>query len=510
MHRIIGASVMACLFVSLPVAANDGRLAGLDDFVRSVMKDSAVPGLAVVIVDQDRIMLAKGYGGLQRGGQHTVDSETLFGIASMTKAFTSAAMGILVDRGAVRLDDPLSAALPGFRLDDTYVSRHATIRDALAHRTGAASEDLLWYVNCKATPQELISRLSALPQQSSLRDQFIYNNLMYLVAGGVITQKGGKSWEEFISSELLQPIGMTRTSVHLADLNHLPNVATPYIRDGDEILPVPHYAYQSTAPSGAIYSSAADLGRWLRLLLNAGSIDGRRVVSSQYLAEATRPQMLVGQTGPADELLYPDAHFISYGLGWFVSDYDGYKALSHAGGVDGMASFIALLPERHFGVAVLENLESDMSRAAIRNWIFDRYLGRKDRDWRARHAAWMTRSRRLTAERLQIAQSARHLGTRPSLPPSGYVGRFRNRLLGSAQIRLDASGSLTCQIGELPPMPLTPWNYDSFSLSWPDKNLNTQGPTLLTFQLGADARPARFQLTGPMVSEETVYDADRE
>ncbi len=498
---------LLCLLLSTVTIAQDPRLADVDAFVASVMQAGSVPGVALVIVEGDQVLMAKGFGSRRRGEASPVDAHTLFGIASLTKAFTTAALGILVDRGTVRLDEPIAEALPGFQLADPDVRSHATVRDALAHRTGAAAEDLLWYTNPHASAAALISAMAALPQEAPLREQFIYNNLMYVVAGAIILEKTGKSWEDFVSSELLAPIGMRDTSVRLDDLSHRRNIATPYIRAGPDLLEVPHYAYQNTAPSGGMYSSASDMGRWMRFILNGGAIDGERILSADFVSQAAQPQMIVGHDRQVDDLVFPNANLVAYGLGWFVSDYAGRTVLSHAGGVDGMASFIALIPEQNFGIAILENVESDMARMAIRNFIFDSILLRTNQGWEKRYAEWLTKSSPSVEEPAHAPEARLQSDRGPAKALSQYEGTYANLLLGNATVRSTKDGALTCTLGTLPAMRLTLRDPDRFQLTWPDMNLNVQGTTLVTFKFGTEMKASSFQITGPMLERETVYNA---
>jgi CubicO group peptidase (beta-lactamase class C family) len=503
-HAVIG---VALLCVTLPTWSSEPT-AGLDELVASLLKEGGAPGLALVIVKDDAVIVARGYGTRTLGAQDAVDADTLFGIASLTKAFTATALGILVDRNQIRFDDPLATAMPGFRVADPYVTAHLTLRDALAHRTGTASADLLWYARPNSNPAALIERLGALPQSSSLRERFGYSNLMYIVAGELLARRSGVTWEEFVAKEVLAPLGMTRSSVELSKLAAIPNVATPHIRSGAGIVRVPHDDHRNVGPSGAIYSSANDLGRWLRFLLNDGELDGKRLIKRETLAQTMTPQMLIGPTGPADDLLFPRANVIAYGMGWFVSDYRGHRTSSHTGSIDGMAAFISLLPEQRLGVAVVSNLEGDMARAAIRNWIFDRYLHATDTDWRASYSQW---NDAIGAHRAGMAKAqldSRTTGTRPSLPLARYSGRFVNDQFGEVEVRLGAAGQLEWRLADLPFAPLAHWHYDSFRIQWPTAAMNEPPFSLLSFQPGADGRAARVVVSGPMLAEDAVFDTD--
>jgi CubicO group peptidase (beta-lactamase class C family) len=481
--------------------------AGVDDLVGALRAQGGVPGLALVVVKDDKVVVARGYGARTEGKRDPVDADTLFGIASLTKAFTATGIAMLVDRRKLGFDDTLATALPGFRVADPYVSAHLTLRDALAHRTGTSSSDLLWYAHKDASVSSLIGRLGALPQASSLREQFGYSNLMYMVAGELLARRSGIDWDRFVATEMFAPLGMTRSSTDPLTLAATANVATPHIRSGAHVAQVPHHGYKNIAASGSIYSSANDMARWMRFLLNDGQVDGRRLVGHDALAQTMTPQMLIGPTGPADDLLFPRANFIGYAMGWFVSDYRGRKTLSHTGSIDGMAAFIALLPEERLGVAVLTNLEGDMARAVIRNWLFDRYLGANDTDWQPQYSRWneliQTRHEKAAADQ----RNSRVTGTRPTLPLPGYVGWFENALLGDVEVRVDATKKLEWRFESLPFAPLRHWQYDSFQIQWPTVEMNEPPVSLLSFQLGADGAPARIVISSRALPEDAVFNA---
>lgn len=507
-HWFMRAVLAVALACAMPCAWSGEPTAGMDDLVASLLREGGAPGLALVIVKDDTVIVARGYGTRTLGKRDVVDADTLFGIASLTKAFTATALGMLVDRNQIRFDDTLAAALPGFRVADPYVSAHVTLRDALAHRTGTASADLLWYGRRNSNPAALVERLGALPQSASLRERFGYSNLMYIVAGELLARRSGIAWEEFVGKEILAPLDMRRSTVDLSVLAGTSNVATPHIRSGASIVPVPHDDHRNAGASGSIYSSANDLGRWLRFLLNDGELDGKRLIQRETLAQTMTPQMLIGPTGPADELLFPRSNVIAYGMGWFVSDYRGHRTLSHTGAIDGMAAFISLLPDERLGVAVLSNLEGDMARAVIRNWVFDRYLDVSDTDWRSRYSGWNDAIRAHRAEMSKAQADARATGTRPSLPLARYAGRFANDLFGEVEVRLGAAGKLEWRLADLPFAPLTHWHYDSFRIQWPTTGMNEPPFSLLSFQLGADGRAARIVISGPMLDQDAVFDTD--
>jgi len=250
------------------------------------------------------------------------------------------------------------------------------------------------------------------------------------------------------------------------------------------------------------------MGRWIRFLLNEGELDGVRLLSRDTMRETMSPQMIIGSIGSADEIVFPDATFITYGMGWFISDYRGRKVLSHTGGIDGMASFVALMPSEGLGVAILENLEHDLARFAIRNLVFDRYLGQRGEDWLARQADWTSASRETDGQGQQKEQA--EPGDTTAFDDKGYSGRYANALYGSADVRLSDDGFPYLRIGDLPEVRLVHREGHTFELSWPDVALNVAGPSSLNFHPAADGGPRRFVLAGPILDADVVYTAFNE
>ena len=367
------------LLTFLPAYGQDAPLNGFDDYVNKALREWEVPGLAIAIVKDDRIVLAKGYGVRKLGDPTPVNERTLFAIGSSSKAFTAAAIAMLVDEGKVKWDDPVTKYLPGFELYDPYVTRELTVRDLLSHRSGLERGDLLWY-GSEYDRDEILRRTRYLKPTWSLRSTFGYQNLMFLAAGQLIAKVSGKSWDEFIRQRIFVPLSMTASNTSIKDFKNCDNVSSPHGKFEDKIEAIPWRNIDNIAPAGSINSSVVDMAQWVRLQLAQGEYQKQRLLSSGAAKEMQTSQTVI-RAEPPFSLFYPEAHFLNYGLGWFLHDYKGRKVVEHGGAIDGMRAQVAMLPEEKLGLVILTNMDGTILPLALMFRIFDAYLGAPQRDW---------------------------------------------------------------------------------------------------------------------------------
>ncbi len=442
----------------------------LGAFITQAQRDWPVPGLAVVIVKDGEVVLMEGYGVREEGGDEPVDENTLFAIASNTKAFTSAALAMLVEEGKVGWDDAVRDHLPYFQLYNPFVSQEIRVRDLLCHRSGLGtySGDLLWY-GTDYSAEEVLRRARHLPPAGPFRASYGYSNLMFLAAGEVISAATGMPWGEAIQTRILDPLGMGRTVTSTTDLISMENVATPHKNRTDGVYPIEWYNWDAMAAAGGIISSVSDMARWLQLQLNHGELDGQR-----FFSEGSSWEMWTVHTpravSAASRTTAPSTHFKGYGLGWSLNDYLGRLVASHGGGYDGMFSRVVLVPEEDLGMAVFTNSMTSIS-TAITNTILDAYLGNsakgdeQDRsrpmlmDWLSARAGFEARQDRFVEERTQ--------GTQPSLPLSGYEGTFGGPMYGDATVSLE-DGQLVLRLLPNPDLvaDLTHLHHDTYLIEW--------------------------------------------
>src|SRR5262249_932424 len=419
---LLALSVAPCAF------AQEAPLQGFDEYVNKALKDWEVPGAGVAIVKGDKIVLAKGYGVRKLGDPTPVDERTIFAIGSSSKAFTAAALAMLVDEGKIKWDDPVTKHLPGFELYDPYASKEMTVRDLLCHRSGLERGDLMWYGSDYGR-DEIIRRARFLKPSWSFRSQFGYQNIMYLTAGQIIPAVTGKSWDDFIKDRFFKPLGMAASSTSVNALKASDNVATPHDKIDDKVVAIPWRNIDNIAPAGSINSNVAEMTAWVRLQLNDGEFAGQRLLSSGAVKESQKSHTVVPYEIPWS-LLFPDPHFLNYGLGWFLSDYRGRKVVEHGGNIDGMSALVAFIPEEKLGLVILTNQNGSELRTALKLRIFDAFLGGEAKDWSAIHLKTMKsfEAQGKAAEKKQNDERVKD--TKPSLALDRYARTYGDGMEG--------------------------------------------------------------------------------
>ncbi len=439
----------------------------LDQWIETSRTRWAVPGLAVAVVQDGKVVLCKGYGVRKNGTEEAADGDTLFAIASNSKAFTSAALAVLVDEGKLRWDDRVGKYLPWLRLSDPLASEDLRIRDLLCHRSGLGtfSGDLLWW-GTPYQPREILERAVHLEPENPFRGGFGYSNLMFLAAGEVIASVSGQSWQQFVEDRFLTPLHMERTRVSVRQLEGMANVASPHKTLPGESVPIDWMPWDAMAAAGGIISSADDMSHWLCLQLNDGKLpDGQSLISSNNLFEMWQPQTII-PISRGRSMRTPSTHFKAYGLGWSLSDYQGVKLVGHSGGYDGMYSEVLMVPEKKLGIVVLTNSMTSIG-SAITYKIVDSALGVPDRDWSEENLQQFQRSREAFYQRIQKATTPVVENTQPSHALDSYTGAFECPLYGNASVEF-VEGKLQLRLLPYPELvaDLEHLHYDTFVVKW--------------------------------------------
>jgi CubicO group peptidase (beta-lactamase class C family) len=487
--RLSAIALVIAAALAFPVHAAPKPAAGLpagarpqdiDRLAVRIQQTFAVPGMAVAIVKDGKVLFAKGYGVREAGTPGAVDARTLFGIGSNTKAFTVAALAMLVDQGKLDWDDRVIDRLPDFRLSDPYVTREITVRDLLTHRSGMGlgAGDLMMFPATDFTRKEIIHNLRYLPLASSFRSKYAYDNLLYLAAGEIMPAVTGTSWEDYVQTRILDRLG-TGCVATLAMAGANTNVATPHATvDGKLINVVPD---RSTAydPAGSIQCNADGMAAWMILQLKGGRFaDGTPLFSAAQHKEMWTPQTLIPLPANAVETR---THFRAYGLAWILDDYQGVPRVSHTGGLIGMVSAVTLLPEQGVGIVVLTNQQSG-GRAAMMSSLVDAMLGRPARDW----VSIVSKQAAELDERAAAADRAVSVAAgQPYLPLDAYAGTYRDPWRGDVtvtrrgdRLRLVFSRTQGMQ-GDL-----TPVKGNVFVVRWDDRTLKADA--LVNFRTGVD------------------------
>lgn len=355
----------------------------IDSLAALTLKTFDVPGIAVAVVKDGKIIHAKGYGVRSLNTKQKVDENTLFGIASNSKAFTAAALGMLVDEGKLTWDDKVTDFIPEFKMYNPYVTEEFTVRDLLTHRSGlglGAGDLMFWPDSSNFTKKDMIHNLRYLKQASAFRTKYDYDNNLYVVAGEVVARVAGTSWENFIQKRILDPLRMTATAPSFKLLKNKSIVIDPHA-PVDGVVKVIRRDWNETAnAAGGIYSNLTDMSKWIIMQMNGGKYGdslSKKLFSQEVHEEMWTPQTIIPVRGVSPY----NTHFASYGLGWFLSDVNGYKQATHTGGLAGIVTQVTLIPEMKLGIIVFTNQQSGAAFTSITNTIKDSYFGVKGRNW---------------------------------------------------------------------------------------------------------------------------------
>lgn len=464
----------------------------LDTYLAKAFADWEIPGAAVAVVKDGRVVHARGYGVRRMGTNDPVDEHTIFDTASLTKAFTAAAIASLVDEGRMAWDAPVRRYLPAIEFPDPYLTANITVRDLLSHRVGIRATNYAWYLS-GVTRQRLLTLVDSMQVAAPFRTRLAYWNIGYAIAGEASAAAAGTSWEELVTGRLLEPLGMKRSSVDFDVVPAMGNVATGHALVGGVHQAIPRETQRrSTAPAGVLHSSVADLATWMRFHLGDGTWEGRRILSATVMNEMHGPHV----TGPANAEFRASRQmklFPAYGLGWQVFDYRGHLLLWHSGNGDGHIAYLALVPDLDLGIVVLANTwrAGTPLNAGLASRIVDHYLGGPTRDYSAESREGWARDRKRRLDAESALQAARRRDTTPRLPLAAYAGDYRDRLGLDVAVRLEADTlRLTIAGGE--PATLVHWHDDQFRGRWQNPFHDEILSMFVTFGIDARGRVDRL------------------
>ncbi len=494
--RAAAVALVTALALGAPVRAAPPPT--LDSDVAGLLADGP-PGMAVAIVEDGRTSLAKGYGTRRIGSSEPVGPGTLFEIGSTSKAFTAAALAILVEEGKLKWDDRVVDHMPAFQMHDPWVTREMQVKDLLVHRSGLGlgAGDLTFVPRTTHSRAEVMGALRWLKPETSFRTTFAYSNLMYVAAGQLIETVSGQSWEQFVEARILTPAGMAGSFAlgqSRFDSPRGADRAQPHARLGPPFRGVGAISMldernglgPNAGAAGAIASSANDMARWIATQLAKGQVPGGK----RLWTEATADQMWQAVTPiptrpPQGPLADAQAKFGNYALGWFVRDYHGERVVTHAGGTLGFITEVVLLPERNVGFVIVQNSEDVTAAQTLMFRLLDHYTGRPPADWAARFRA--KRAEDIAAGEKALASRTAPATVLPrSLPTAAYAGRYRDAWYGPVTVTAKGE-TLTLDFTKTPGMVsrLEPFTGDSFVARWTDPTIE---PAIISFRVGPDQK----------------------
>jgi CubicO group peptidase (beta-lactamase class C family) len=505
-HRAVRAAIVTALLAGPTLAlAQTAPPKDLDAWVTRAMHEFNVPGLALTIVKDGQVVVARGYGTRTMGRSEPVDEHTIFQIASNTKAFTSAALAMLVDDGKLKWDDRVQKFLPWFELSDPWVTREFTVRDLLTHRSGLGlgAGDLDW-LHSTYSREEIVRRLRTVKPATSFRTAYAYDNVLYIAAGLVVEAVSGRKWDDFVHDRIFLPVGMTEANTTVTTFRPGDNVATPHGMVKGRMAVVPRDTVDNIGGAGTINANVADLSRWLITQLDSGRApDGKRLWTARRAREmwsGVTPQP-IGNPPPA--LASLRANFSEYALGWGVRDYRGRKLAMHSGGLAGMISRTVLVPDERLGIVVLTNAEAP-AMDAIAFHILDEYLGGPTPDLIAGYAAASAAGRNQADSVTHAAEAARDRNSKPSLRLAGYAGHYVDSLYGDATISQEGD-KLVLAFDHSPAFvgELEHWQFDTFVARWRTPNIED---AYVTFALNPDGSIDSFRMTAVSPAADFSFD----
>lgn len=449
------------LFLSLVVLLSFNHTKAQDaalfrEAANAALEAFNVPGFSVGIIKDGKIILSEGFGTRTYGKKEKVDGNTLFAIASNTKAFTATALAKLDAEEKISLSDPVRKYLPYYEVYDEYVSEHMMVRDLLCHRSGLGtfSGDAIWFKS-EQSAEEILKRIKYLPQAYEWRAGYGYSNLSVITGGEVIKAATGKTWAAYVKDSFLAPLGMDRTQTSVTPLQKMDNVATPHItRNNNQA--ISYVNWDNMGAAGGIVSSSNDMLKWIETQINGGVYQGKEIF----------PAAAQGQTWKPHNPLGGSKTFTSAGLGWFLTNLDGHRIVSHSGGYDGMYSQVKIAPDDSLGVVILTNSMTGLS-GSLTNFIINTYLGRDTEGWLEKAVERQKKSTTQWNERREDREKTRVLNTQPTVSKEAYAGTYSDPLFGDIEIVLNGE-QLELHFPTSPALnaTLTHWHYDTWKINW--------------------------------------------
>ncbi|WP_462220407.1 serine hydrolase [Ferruginibacter sp.] len=428
-----------CLIISLQTFSQTDSLPAfvkdsLDSYVNKALTDWQIPGAAVCIVKNGKVVLMKGYGVKEINGTDKVDENTLFMIGSNTKAFTATALAMLDADKKISLDDKVTKWIPQFKLDNKAAGEQAIVRDLLCHRLGFQTfQGDFTYWTSNLTRSEVIEKMSHIKAQYPFRTKWGYTNAAFLTAGEIIPKATGMQWEDFLTQKIFTPLGMSSTLALSKDFPNALNKCSAHTMADGKLIKIPFCSIDNLAAAGSIGSSVNDMSHWVMAQLNKGMYNNAQIIPAAAIAQTWLPHSILGNGGKQ----FNSGHFNLYGLGWFLEEYCGKKIVSHTGGVNGFVTSVTILPEEKLGIVVLTNTDANSFFEALRNEIEDAYLGLPYRNYSKVYRSYQWADEEQKMKEWKEIHDSIALNPTTELPLTAYAGEYMHNIYGKMNIKLE-------------------------------------------------------------------------
>lgn len=474
-----------------------------DQWIEKGRKDWKIPGMAVGIVKDGKVVYAKGFGEKQLSKNDKVDENTIFSIASVSKNITAAALAILVDQGKIDWDDKITQHIPWFQLKDAVATRELTIRDALTHRSGLGRilGNRLQFMT-ESSRDEVLFQMRYMDLEKPFRSSFVYNNVMYSLAGQIIEYVDGRTWDDFLKEELFTPVGMTRATTTLAELEKQDNKAYPHQEIDGKVVSIPRRNWDNAGPAGGVNASINDLNKWMLMQLGvSGTYQHQKIISAEQMNEIHKPQMI----RPSGNALNSQG---SYGFGWNILDYNGKRIWTHGGATDGFNTAMYLLPELELGIVVVGNTFNSLGNA-VAYQVIDSYLNKSEKDWHQIYLNSYEKQYRQAQKIRDEIHANRRKKTRPSLALKDYTGIYQSEGYGKVEVKREGK-QLVMRLWEDKEVEavLEHWHFDTFIAKWKNPAMREE---FMQFHLGKEGRVEALDIEfvlRPMLLQVGAYPSD--
>ena len=493
--------VLLLLFITFaqPITAQDVVPENFDEWMEAGMEQWDIPGIGVAIVHEGEIAFAEGFGIQKLGNDSPVNRHTQFGIASVSKHMTASSLAILVDEGLVNWEDPVTKHIPWFQLSDPWATANVTIHDLLTHQVGIGRMmgNRLQYMTDRSR-EEMLYRMRYHDFEEDFRSAYVYSNVMYTLAGEIVAAVTDQTWDEFMAERFFRPMDMRRTNTSINDLDE-ENAAWPHQYINGEVVEIPRRSWDNAAPAGGVNSTPADFAKWMQLQLGIpGTYNSIEYISEESVTEIQTPK--VSHSIPV--ISSPQN---SYGYGFSITDYKGYRLISHGGATDGMNTTYILIPELDFGIIVMSNVFNTF-RQAVAYTVIDHILGENETDWNQIYYESYINQYESVKNIREAFEATRIEGTTPTHDLENYAGRFHNDLYETAEISYNGD-NLRLMIYDIEELSadLEHWHHNTFRIIWDNPALRED---FLQFHMNLegeiDSAEIRFTLR-PMMLQVGSY-----
>lgn len=427
--------ILSLFTIMVTTAQTDKRLKGIEKELNALLKATKTSGFAVAVIKKDKVIYSSGFGYRDYENKIPIDSNTLFAIGSSTKAFTCAILGQLKNEGKLTFQDNPIKYVPSLKFYNNNLNENIIIEDLMCHRTGLPRYDISWYLFPSHSKDSLVQRIQYMEPTTGLRQQWQYNNFMFVLQGVIAEKITGKSWEDNIKERFLIPLGMTRSNTTIQEMKQASNASFGYNLKDDVITKMDYYDIAGMSPAGSINSSVNDMAKWLITWTNNGKFNNQEILPDSYISEAISSHAVISGDLPSKEM--PNTFMANYGYGWFISSYKGQYSVEHGGNIDGFSAGVTFFPADDIGIVVLTNQNSSSLPSLATNTIADRLLNVKRTDWVAYYKEKQEKSKKRKEEaKKNDDKKVNEESHTPSHTLSSYTGLYSNPGYGTLELTI--------------------------------------------------------------------------